>query len=164
MRYSKTTLIALLSLFCAAHSAHADTAKADKQKMMDDIMRQAGLKTASEEKKTAEFKITPKTICRATIAALMQQPPAIIDAYAESKDGVVKTDYKKKGEYKTWFNRCKFSGNRVIWAIGTGRWRTHKMDSKVYYKASADKKNITIREVNYTGAQTFSKTYSATDF
>jgi len=71
-------------------------------------------------------------ICKAGIATVMGRDPAII-RIDRVQGEVVYLSYIRKDDGKKWGYKCTLDGNRIVWGSDTGRWRTHKMDSKVFF-------------------------------
>lgn len=98
-------------------------------------------------------------ICKATIAFLMVQKPAIMSTKA-SGDEVIVT-YKRPSDGDIFINKCKIDRSKklIVWAAKFdtewGRWRNHPLDPVISYSINEEK--ITIDEDG------FSKTYMLKD-
>jgi len=82
-------------------------------------------------------------ICRAGISTVMGKDPNIIKI-DKIKDQIIYLFYIRPSDKKRWAYRCKLSGNRIIWASDTGRWRDSQYDSKITYKINGE--NIKIKD------------------
>ena len=100
-------------------------------------------------------------ICRAAIAAIMGHEPRIIKV-DKSADGVDYLSYIRD-DGTLWSYRCKISGNEIIWASDTGRWRTDSLDEKIVYKISEDHNVVTITQT-FSDSSEIVKTYMADHF
>jgi hypothetical protein len=83
----------------------------------------------------SEADISPFTkmeVCKGVIASAAARPVNIMGA--SSSSGIVNVTYRRPDDKKRWRYRCKLEGNKGIWAMGDGRWRTHSMDSKITFK------------------------------
>lgn len=83
----------------------------------------------------SEADISPFTkmeVCKGIIAKALGRPVNIMGA--NKSGGVIKVTYRRPDDKKRWNYRCKLEGNKGIWAMGGGRWRTHPMDSEVTFK------------------------------
>jgi len=105
-------------------------------------------------------------VCRATIAVLMGRDVNIIKGHSLG-NGVIHTDYKRPDDGKRWQARCKFEGNRVIWAsydafgpgTGAGRWRNEPEDAMITF--SLEDNGIRIAE-DFGGADKIIETINVT--
>ncbi|MDG4866468.1 hypothetical protein P8631_00380 [Guyparkeria sp. 1SP6A2] len=80
-------------------------------------------------------------ICVAGVAAIMGKNPNIV-VIDGVKDEVVLLSYARDSDGTRWGFKCKVAGNRIIWGNADGRWRTHKLDSAVYYQIKGDKVDV----------------------
>lgn len=76
-------------------------------------------------------------ICKAGIAIVMGKDPSIMRV-DKTKGSTTYLSYVRQSDNKKYAYRCKLSGNRIIWASSTGRWRDSKYDSKVVYKIDGE--------------------------
>ena len=86
-------------------------------------------------------------VCKATIAALMNRDPSIIDS--QSAGGKVLLSYQRS-DGDTFAYKCRVDGSRVFWGNADGRWRDHSMDSTITYAQSGNR--ITINEKGPDGS------------
>lgn len=71
-------------------------------------------------------------VCRAGIATVVRKDPFIINTEKISGN-IFYTFYRRPSDGSLWRNRCKLSGSKIIWGTRTGRWRTLKEDSPVFF-------------------------------
>jgi hypothetical protein len=101
---------------------------------------------------------SPQQVCRATIGAIMGRNPEIISAYrAEAETETVYVTYIRPNDRTRWTQRCRFAGQRVIWAADGGRWRTELWDEVITFSSTPD--TLTIRQVSADG-ESSSKTFT----
>ena len=81
--------------------------------------------------------VNQSQICRATIAALMSRDPQIIKVDSES-EGITSLSYRRTSDGSFWSNRCKVTGQTVIWATKEGRWRDQPLDEKVSFEQKGE--------------------------
>jgi hypothetical protein len=83
---------------------------------------------------TAYANIAPFTkgeVCKGVIASAAARPVNIMGA--SQSGGVINVTYRRP-DNKRWKYRCKLEGDKGIWAMDGGRWRTHSMDSKITFE------------------------------
>lgn len=91
-----------------------------------------GLWTCIKSNKTTNMAQNAK-ICKAAIATMFSKHPSIILVDGIEGD-MVRLSYVRSDDGTTWRYRCRISGDQIIWASDTGRWRTHPDDEKVTFK------------------------------
>lgn len=96
----------------------------------------------------ARTPLSQSRICKAAIAAIMERDPGIINIDSES-GGVTVLSYRRPSDGTHWSNRCKVSGQSVIWASKDGRWRDHPLDEKISYELEGE--TLLIRQRYSTG-------------
>jgi|TARA_R110002012_G_scaffold74665_4_gene189140 hypothetical protein len=72
-------------------------------------------------------------ICQATIAAIFNKSIDEVKIQSE-KSEITHVTYVRLSDASVWANKCKISGNRVIWATENGRWRDSDFDEIVTYE------------------------------
>lgn len=78
-------------------------------------------------------------ICKAAIAKVMGRDPSIMTS--EESD-MVSVSYQRD-DGTNWLYRCTFQADRVIWALGDGRWRNHPADEILTYQIQGNTIEIT---------------------
>lgn len=84
---------------------------------------------------SAQISIAPFTkgqVCKGIIASATGKPVNIMKAIVNRQ--FVQVSYRRPDDDKRWVYRCKLEGNKGIWAMGDGRWRTNSMDSKITFQ------------------------------
>jgi hypothetical protein len=151
------TLLMLITLNSVALSQNqqptspsgSNDLKREELRKKADALRDKNTREREEiEKKFAPSSETPKTdrtkvgatqsqVCKATIAAIMNQDAKIVNVNSEIK-GVSYLSYKRPSDGTDWFNKCKVSGNSVVWATNEGRWRDTSQDEKITYEVNGN--------------------------
>jgi hypothetical protein len=90
-------------------------------------------------------------ICRATISVVMGRDVRTIKSDQVLPD-VVAVHYVRPDDKTRWDYRCKITGQRVLWASSTGRWRDHPMDEVLTYSASSTTLTIDQRFTDGSGS------------
>jgi hypothetical protein len=97
-------------------------------------------------------------LCRATIAAVMGSPIDIIRP--DSGDGSVVHTVYGRGDGTVWRNKCKFTGNSIVWAARDGRWRDRRdWDEAIAYEVDAATRWLTLT-LSYPDGSAGKKTFS----
>jgi len=78
-----------------------------------------------------------EAICKFGIAARMGRDPSII-VVDEIRDGVVFLSYTRPDDGTHWAYKCRLEGDKIIWGLKGGRWRTRPMDSTIIYVIRSD--------------------------
>jgi hypothetical protein len=83
-------------------------------------------------------------LCRAAISAVMGRPIDIIRP--DSADGsVVRTVYIRGEDGTAWRDKCKFDGERIVWAAIDGRWRDRRgWDETITFEVDAETQWLTL--------------------
>jgi len=76
-------------------------------------------------------KFTYKDVAIFTIASMMGQDPASIEAKLDGD--VYHLKYSRKSDDKMFFYKVTFKGRKVIWGIKDGRWRNSDADEKISF-------------------------------
>jgi hypothetical protein len=73
-----------------------------------------------------------ENICKASISSIFYKSPSIIKSIKSGN--IYYLSYIRASDNLKWSFKCKVVGNNVVWGNKSGRWRNHKLDSKVTYK------------------------------
>lgn len=102
---------------------------------------------------------TKEQVCKGVIASATGQPVNIMGAIVNRQ--FVQVSYSRPDDNKQWIYRCKLEGNKGIWGMGDGRWRTHSMDSKQTFNVNNG--NLYIR-TDFSDGSNIQKVFSLNSF
>jgi hypothetical protein len=114
--------------YCALLVAITSCSPREKK---DDVSKSTkSIKLGASDKEPLK-KFTYKDVARFTIASIMGQDPASIDAKLEVD--VYHLKCSRKSDNKMFFYKVTFKGSEVIWGVEDGRWRDSDADEKISF-------------------------------
>jgi hypothetical protein len=109
-----------------------------------------------ESKAAQAANFDQQQICRATIGAVMGRDPKIIKV-SSVDSGIVHVSYSRPDDGTLWEQRCRFEGQKVIWATKAGRWRELPVDEVITYSVTGA--SLTISQ-KFADGSTSTKSYT----
>lgn len=117
----------IIALFLMAFVYVADKDKSKKRKEIE-----SQLVELREEENTGSF--AESEVCKAAIGFIMMKDYSIIESQNSADN--IKVFYRRPSDGEYFEYKCKLDGRRVHWGNWEGRWRTHEMDSKIFFEVS----------------------------
>lgn len=152
-KIATTATLALLLMGCGAENAtDGGAARADEEKLADNIEQQADALEAMADKAIASTTAPSlpasqvRSVCKAAVAQMFGHSPSIMKA---TGDELIRVTYRRPDDGKTFSNECKLEGDRIVWrsvdatpGAGLGPWRTREGDDDLRFRV--DGKNVKI--------------------